>query len=64
MIICSIQYLYFAIFLFIVSLFTILGISLFTDPILDKHVSAAIRMVRGQPIVPHPSELPALEKSG
>ncbi|XP_039704275.1 sodium/glucose cotransporter 1-like [Pteropus medius] len=38
MIICSIQYLYFAIFLFIVSLFTILGISLFTDPILDKHL--------------------------
>ncbi|ELK15625.1 Sodium/glucose cotransporter 1 [Pteropus alecto] len=42
MIICSIQYLYFAIFLFIVSLFTILGISLFTDPILDKHVNIFI----------------------
>lgn len=41
-IICGVHYLYFAIFLFVVSLFTILGISLFTDPIPDKHVSAAL----------------------
>lgn len=64
MIICDMHYLSFAIFLFVVSLFTVLGISLFTDPIPDKHVSAAMRMVRGQPIVRHPSEPLALEKSG
>lgn len=40
-IICGVHYLYFAIFLFIVSLLTILGISLLTDPIPDKHVSPA-----------------------
>nr|KAF6465799.1 hypothetical protein HJG63_011210 [Rousettus aegyptiacus] len=38
MIICDMHYLSFAIFLFVVSLFTVLGISLFTDPIPDKHL--------------------------
>ncbi|XP_044898263.1 sodium/glucose cotransporter 1-like isoform X1 [Felis catus] len=38
LIICGMHYLYFAVILFIVSLFTILGISLFTDPIPDKHL--------------------------
>ncbi|XP_054568394.1 sodium/glucose cotransporter 1-like isoform X2 [Eptesicus fuscus] len=37
-IICGVHYLYFAIFLFIVSLLTIMGISLLTDPIPDKHL--------------------------
>ncbi|XP_036132600.1 sodium/glucose cotransporter 1-like [Molossus molossus] len=37
-IICGVHHLYFAILLFAVSLFTILGISLFTDPIPDKHL--------------------------
>lgn len=46
------HYLYFAVILFIASLFTILGISLFTGPILDKHVSAALRAFWGQPSVP------------
>lgn len=48
-IICSVHYLYFAVLLFLVSLFTILGISLFTDPIPDKHVSAAATVPEGQP---------------
>ena len=43
LIICSLHYLYFAISLFLVSLLTMLAISLFTDPIPDKHVSAAVR---------------------
>lgn len=43
LIICGMHYLYFAVILFIVSLFTILGISLFTDPVPDKHVSAVVR---------------------
>ncbi|XP_029778074.1 sodium/glucose cotransporter 1-like [Suricata suricatta] len=38
LIICGVHYLYFAVILFIVSLFTILGISLFPDPIPDKHL--------------------------
>ncbi|XP_014652810.1 PREDICTED: LOW QUALITY PROTEIN: sodium/glucose cotransporter 1-like [Ceratotherium simum simum] len=38
LVICSMHYLYFAIILFVVSLFTMLGISLFTDPIPDKHL--------------------------
>uniref|UniRef100_A0A8C9JDR0 Sodium/glucose cotransporter 1-like n=1 Tax=Panthera tigris altaica TaxID=74533 RepID=A0A8C9JDR0_PANTA len=38
LIICGMHYLYFAVILFIVSLFTILGISLFTDPVPDKHL--------------------------
>ncbi|KAF3813786.1 hypothetical protein GH733_018318 [Mirounga leonina] len=38
LIICSMHYLYFGVILFIISLFTILGISLFTDPIPDKHL--------------------------
>lgn len=37
-IICDVPFLYFAIFLFIVSLLTMLGISVFTDPIPDEHV--------------------------
>ncbi|XP_036923333.1 sodium/glucose cotransporter 1-like [Sturnira hondurensis] len=37
-IICSVHYLYFATLLFLLSLFTMLGISLFTDPIPDKHL--------------------------
>lgn len=48
------HYLYFAVLLFITSPFTILGISLFTGPILDKHVSAALRVLWGQPSVPAP----------
>lgn len=40
-IICGVHYLYFAIILFVISLLTILGISLLTDPIPDKHVSPA-----------------------
>lgn len=52
LIICSVHYLYFAIILFTISLFAVLGISLFTDRIPDKHVSAALRMLRGQPTVP------------
>uniref|UniRef100_A0A8C4MM28 Sodium/myo-inositol cotransporter 2 n=1 Tax=Equus asinus asinus TaxID=83772 RepID=A0A8C4MM28_EQUAS len=38
LIICSLHYLYFAISLFVVSLLTMLAISLFTDPIPDKHL--------------------------
>lgn len=53
-IICGVHYLYFAIFLFIVSLLTIMGISLLTDPIPDKHVSPAPG-VRGQPPAQGPS---------
>ncbi|XP_047616947.1 sodium/glucose cotransporter 1-like isoform X4 [Phacochoerus africanus] len=37
-IICGVHYLYFAVILFTISLFFILGISLFTDPIPDKHL--------------------------
>ncbi|XP_053521032.1 sodium/glucose cotransporter 1-like isoform X2 [Artibeus jamaicensis] len=37
-IICKVHYLYFATLLFLVSLFTMLGVSLFTDPIPDKHL--------------------------
>ncbi|CAK6439977.1 unnamed protein product [Pipistrellus nathusii] len=37
-VICGVHYLYFAILLFIISLFTIMGISLLTDPIPDKHL--------------------------
>ncbi|XP_006768835.1 PREDICTED: sodium/glucose cotransporter 1 [Myotis davidii] len=37
-IICGVHYLYFAIILFVISLLTILGISLLTDPIPDKHL--------------------------
>lgn len=51
-IICRVHYLYFAVLLFLVSLFTMLGVSLFTDPIPDVHVSAAVRVFRGQPTVP------------
>ncbi|XP_072809112.1 sodium/glucose cotransporter 1-like isoform X1 [Vicugna pacos] len=38
LIICSMHYLYFAIILFTISLFTVLGISLLTDRIPDKHL--------------------------
>ena len=48
-IICGVHYLYFAVILFTISLFTVVGISLFTDPIPDKHVSATVRMLRGPP---------------
>ncbi|XP_045056743.2 sodium/glucose cotransporter 1 isoform X1 [Desmodus rotundus] len=37
-IICSVHYLYFAVLLFVISLLTMLAISLFTDPIPDKHL--------------------------
>ncbi|XP_019565915.2 sodium/glucose cotransporter 1 isoform X3 [Rhinolophus sinicus] len=37
-IICDVPFLYFAIFLFIVSLLTMLGISVLTDPIPDEHL--------------------------
>ncbi|XP_061025232.1 sodium/glucose cotransporter 1-like [Eubalaena glacialis] len=37
-IICGVHYLYFAVILFTISLFTVVGISLFTDPIPDKHL--------------------------
>lgn len=47
-VICGVHYLYFAILLFIISLFTIMGISLLTDPIPDKHVGPA-REAWGQP---------------
>lgn len=55
-IICGVHYLYFAVILFTISLFTVLGISLFTDPIPDKHVSAAMRMLRGPPQSQYPCE--------
>lgn len=52
LIICGVHYLYFAVILFVISHFTFWGISLFTDLILDKHVSAVLRMFWGQPSVP------------
>ena len=68
-IICSVHYLYFAVLLFVISLLTMLAISLFTDPIPDKHVSAAVRPsggVSSQSHVPVGSDwaLLALGKSG
>jgi hypothetical protein len=44
-IICGLHHLYFSMILFLLSLLSILGISLITDPILDKHVSAAVNML-------------------
>lgn len=65
-IVCGMHYLYFAILLFLVSLFTILGISFFTDPIPDKHVSAAVTLLCGPTSIPGSGHLapPTLEKSG
>uniref|UniRef100_A0A671FFD6 Solute carrier family 5 member 1 n=1 Tax=Rhinolophus ferrumequinum TaxID=59479 RepID=A0A671FFD6_RHIFE len=37
-IICNVHFLYFAIFLFVASLLAMLGISVYTDPIPDKHL--------------------------
>ena len=51
-IICGVHYLYFAMILFAISLVTVLGISMFTVPIPDKHVSAAVGELRGQPAAP------------
>lgn len=51
-IICGVHYLYFAMILFAISLVTVLGISMFTVPIPDKHVSAAEGELRGQPAAP------------
>ncbi|XP_045675757.1 sodium/glucose cotransporter 1-like [Phyllostomus hastatus] len=48
-IICRVHYLYFAILLFLVSLFTMLGISLFTDPIPDKHLHRICWSLRNSP---------------
>ncbi|XP_070484270.1 sodium/glucose cotransporter 1-like isoform X7 [Equus przewalskii] len=51
LIICSLHYLYFAISLFLVSLLTMLAISLFTDPIPDKHspLGRGTEQMGGQP---------------
>ena len=51
-IICGVHYLYFAMILFTISLITVLGISMFTVPIPDKHVSAAVGVLRGRPAGP------------
>lgn len=51
-IICGVHYLYFAMILFTISLVTVLGVSMFTVPIPDKHVSAAVGVLQGRPAAP------------
>nr|XP_044631300.1 sodium/glucose cotransporter 1-like isoform X4 [Equus asinus] len=51
LIICSLHYLYFAISLFVVSLLTMLAISLFTDPIPDKHEEKKITVQKGRNVL-------------
>lgn len=45
-VVCGVHYLYFAVTLFTISLLTVLGVSAFTEPIPDRHVSAAAGVLR------------------
>ncbi|XP_008590733.1 PREDICTED: sodium/glucose cotransporter 1-like, partial [Galeopterus variegatus] len=47
--ICGVHYLYFTMILFVVSLLTMLGISLITDPIPDKHLHRLCWSLRNSP---------------